>query len=364
MSSTKGTAAKRHHYVPVFLLQRFTNANGQLSRLDKTTGKPGRCNPEDAACVKGYYRYRDHEGDSQNDLEPVLAEIEGEAAAALKRLEEVDIQKGTEDRAIIAMFLALQRARTPYGQGVSLELHRTVMGSMLEVDLTNRPVEQLAHTLGEDGVPLTPDEAEHRRADLLARFASGNLRLEPQREAALQGMFYSMEGTAPVIADLGWTLLEAPPNAGFVISDTPITMWNPEPRFPFSGDGWCSGPKAETTLPLSPKLCLKVTSVGPDFETRHATRGEVNAINARTFGWAERWIYAPSQQALQDLRTFTKRRPDLVSLPRPGRAVLLEDADPDNARPPQPGWPAGLWVDGEQFVRYEIGTNEIPRRRR
>lgn len=363
---TKGdTHAKRHHYVPVFLLQRFANANGQLHQLDTRSGKPGRCNPADAACVKGYYRYRYDEGDWQNDLEPALAQIEDMAAAALRRLEDVDVPKGAEDRATIAVFLALQHARTPYGQGMSLELHRTVMTSMLEVDLTNQPTERLSEILGEDGVPLTHEEAERQRTDLLARLASGSIRLEAQREAALQAMVDSMQETAPIIEDLAWSLLEAPPETGFVISDTPVTMWNPGPRrFVWSGDAWCSGPKAETTLPLSPKLCLRVTPIGDDFETRQVTRGEVDAINARAFAWADRWIYAPSQQALQDLRRLTKRRPDLVTRPRPGRTVILEDADPRTARPPHPGWPGGLWVRGQGFQRYKVSSEEIRRRRR
>lgn len=365
MSGTKAESQpKRHHYVPLFLLRRFANPDGQLFQMDKKSGKPGKCNPEDAACVKWYHRYRDDEGNWQNDLEPALAEIESLAANALARLEETDILPGTEDRATVAAFLALQHARTPYGQGISREMYRVAGKALLEVNLTNEPVESLAEILGEEGVPLAHDEAERQREILLAQLADGTIEIEPRREAGLQGMLHSMTGTGPVIEGLAWSLLRSPQGTGFAISDTPLTMWNPEPKFAWSGDGWHSGPMAQTTLPLRPDLCLKVTPSGSDFVAREATRQEVDAINARTFGWADRWIYAPSQQALQDLRQLTKRRGDLVTRPRPGRMVIVEDADPETERPPQRGWPSGLWVHGKEFVRYEIGTNEIPRRRR
>ena len=128
-------AARRHHYVPQFLLRRFCSESGPLHALDTGTGQPFRVGPRDAAVIKDYYRYELADGTVDNSIEGLLAEVEGQAAEILRKLKTPPHRLTPDERGDFAMFLSLQYTRTPFGQGVLLETTRVACQQLFDVGL-------------------------------------------------------------------------------------------------------------------------------------------------------------------------------------------------------------------------------------
>jgi hypothetical protein len=125
----------------------------------------------------------------------------------------------------------------------------------------------------------------------------------------------------------------------------------------------------QTTIALGRRHCLLCepgparvgrTSVGPEL---------VRDINLRTYGWAQRFIYATSQEVVTEVRRDARKRRPKVVRPRAPRPVILEDADPNDPdvgrENVKRGWPKGLWAkddDGQmRFVAYTVLEPDDPR---
>src|ERR671925_2277234 len=106
--------AKRHHFVPEFLLRRFSaqrNGRHRLCQLDVHTGKPVWVDPGTAASRRQLYSLPDREGGTHNLIEGYFSIVEGHAAAAIHRLCDT-ARLDLSDRSTIAFFIALLEGRT------------------------------------------------------------------------------------------------------------------------------------------------------------------------------------------------------------------------------------------------------------
>jgi Protein of unknown function (DUF4238) len=277
---------KRHHYVPRFLLRRFTDdpeheKKGRLVRLAKATGKPERASVLNEAVIGHYYTVmrEDAHGNLVPDLsvERDLAAREAVAAKHVRRLLEPGARLTDEERRQFAEFIHLSRQRTPlvrawlrYAHEVMSEQWRDVYGT--------EPT----------GLAETPHERE------------------------LQGMFMALDQAAGYLTSaFTWTLLRAPAGASFVIGDTPIALVDVTIH-PELGLGYGTSPATETTFPLDPFLCLHLQldsgGAGPWVE-REATRAEVEDVNLRSYAWAQHSIYGSSQAAVTAVRALAKANP-------------------------------------------------------
>jgi hypothetical protein len=85
-------------------------------------------------------------------------------------------------------------------------------------------------------------------------------------------------------------------------------------------------------------------------------------INLRTYGWASRYIYGPSEEVLEELHERALADPEAVPAPAKKRLVMLEDlqtADPEVAnRNAARGWDRYITIredDGShRLVSYEV----------
>lgn len=158
--------------------------------------------------MKHYYRVRDDAGELHNDVERGLAKIEDEAAQAIRRMEAGFSGTDDDDRITIAGFLVLQHLRGPYGQGILAAMAEEVGLKMMLTQLENDSADNLAEILGEPGEPLSVEAAEQARQRLLRDFRGGRLRIKATREHSIAAMLQQVPEVAPVVASLGWSLLE------------------------------------------------------------------------------------------------------------------------------------------------------------
>lgn len=123
--TTAMTAAKIQHYVPKFLLRNFgIGKKDQLWVFDKATGRTFTANAKNVASESRFYDFV--LGGNDHSLEHGLSNIESRAKPVIERLlrEDSVLAITSEDRALLAGFLAVQFVRTRAFRAQWEDLHR------------------------------------------------------------------------------------------------------------------------------------------------------------------------------------------------------------------------------------------------
>ena len=170
------TDAKRHHFIPQFLLRRFlAPGRDRLHQLDVESGRPQAIAPAGAASRRHFYSVVDDEGSRHNKIESFLSIVEGYAADALNRLlaDPQALQPG--DRATLAYFFRLIGVRTPHAAARAAAVSNaiaTVMsaGRVIHPDVFARDYRE---AIGEG----TDEEIEAMRLEMLAALREGRMEL-------------------------------------------------------------------------------------------------------------------------------------------------------------------------------------------
>jgi hypothetical protein len=315
------------------------------------SGKTTLVSPRDATVVKHFYSL-DVDGARHPLLEDALAKVENAAAPVIRELCDVG-EDGLAtrpelllyERSKLALFIGTSRIRTPIWR----EQTRSVFNQFADFHAEDR----------ESGdSPFRPTEN-----DLIAQV----------------GVVGSYSGW--VLCMLDWTFAR-PESGAFIVGDTPVSVFDPTPKYPGSGAGVMSSPNSQLFAPLDPKLGLVVRPnpermeelydaaeklgkprVTDDVAARvvgelegtvaeaMVTERVINDLNLRTYANAQRYVYG-SQRAVTDTRRRAKARPSRVGTyaPAPSRLHILED------HPDEPGH--------MRAVRVFEGPTSLPSRRR
>lgn len=97
-----------------------------------------------------------------------------------------------------------------------------------------------------------------------------------------------------LIYGMKWTILRG--EGAFVTSDRGLAIHDPEPQYPWSSQALLCSPQAETTIPLSADMCLLLTLGDQQLEVREIEPAEAQAINLRTYGWANEYVFAEARK--------------------------------------------------------------------
>lgn len=354
--------AKRHHFIPQFLLRQFVAPERErLYQIDIASGKPQAVAPAAAASRRHFYAVTDEDGTRHNKLESYLSIVEGYAADALVRFLDHPSGLAASDRATLAYFFGLIGLRTPRAtEGIAAGSDAIAM-AMFGSHLVHPDVfaRHYRDVVGEG----TEEEIEQLRHEMLAAIEEGRVKLEDPRANALGlGLTISAD-LALTIYPADWTLLRT--QTAFVTSDTGLSMHDPTPPLPWTGNAWFSSPQAETAIPLSSSACLLIT-LGNEARIREldATDDETDRLNLRAYGWASDYAYGESQEVVVELRRLAKRRPTEVPSPRPVHNTILVDADPDDPsladEHRRRGWPPYLQHDGVPHDYIVVGLDGTP----
>jgi hypothetical protein len=201
----------------------------------------------------------------------------------------------------------------------------------------------------EDEADFTDEAIEDHRRWMIEAHRDGRITMTGKREQALELMLRTADDIASQVYAMTWVVVYAD-EGEFITSDHPLSMFDPTPRFPWSGTAWASSPNAETVFPLSPRACLLVTPGLPRTGREHVGRDRTDELNLRTYGFAYRHIFGRTQEAVAGVRRRARKAPQRVARPRPNYQVVLEKADPDDpnagAENAARGWPRFLVAPG------------------
>jgi hypothetical protein len=349
-------AAKRHHYVPQFVLRGFadpTDGGRRIFQMPTRSRKaPRRVGVRDAALRQWLYRVVTPEGGTSNRHEGYLALVEEHAAPAIARLiaDPSSLQPG--DRATIAFFVAFQTIRTPAAaEQITALANAALQNAVSELSSDRKAFAE--HHNQHFGPGASDQEIEEFRLDFIDQVRTGKVRVSGRGGADFATGLEHAASLIPQIIAFDWALLRAV-DGGFVASDRGYAIDDPAPPFPWAAQGLLSSSASETLVPLNDTraLLLRPGSATCRLEVHDVGAAELERLNLRTLGWADEYVFAKRQTTLDSLRTTARRRPGDVIRPRPFCEVVLIELDPDdsslaveNARR---GWPPYLrGQDGE-----------------
>lgn len=340
------TTAKRHHFVPKLLLKRFSRRKGRIWQLERQTNQLLDVGIEKAASRRRLYEFlHNDEGVKTSRMEAWLALIESHASKALRRIEHPGPIVGLADwdRATIAFFLAILSIRTPAAlrnaEQVGVETMQIQFGSEWS------DAESFAKQQAERSPGMDAEEIEELRLKALRELETGGIGYEDPTGAAMRTLVSASGAVAQKIFDSRWAVLRAR-NGEFVTSDVALAMHDPEPKFPWSAQAWQSSEAVQVTIPLSSEVCLLITPGPADLQRLDVDRDEVNEVNLRTLGWADRFLFGGSSDLLQELLGLAACHPELVIEPKPRRSICLVELEEGDeslaAEHRRRGWPTYL----------------------
>jgi hypothetical protein len=360
-SRLEGAEAKRHHFVSQFLLRGFAQKQDDKAFLFQMEAgsrrAPMRVDVRTAASRHRYYSVPDENGELSNRNEGYLALIETHAAPALRHLLDDPASLTMGERATIAFFIALQTMRTPAAEQQTTTVANAAFQNWASEFYSDRAAYAKRHR-EQFGAAATDQEVEAFRRESLAQIRDGRLKLSGRSVAIATGLAHAVNNV-PSLIEFHWTLLRGP-QGGFVTSDRGYSIHDPAPRFPWSFQALLSSELTETAVPISDRACLvmRPTPMGCQLDARDATRQEVETINLRTLGWADRYVFGRTQQTLVDVRLASRQRPEQVIRPRPFVQVVALEPDPDDRSLVEAnlrrGWPGQLINDEGQLRDYVV----------
>ncbi len=296
------TDAKKHHFVPQFLLKKFSFGKKNRERIwvfKKASGKSFAASVSDVGHENHFYNARNLDG-ARLELEPLTMKVDGFCADILHQIVETRaIPVAQESIEKLAIFIAAQMLRVPSSRNQMEEFRKAVIGKW-GPDIR----------AGEDSRPVSDYSAEDSKFSSLL---------------ALRDI--------PVFADILrrkiWFLLEAPLGHNFIISDGSVVLHN-HLDYGSRGSLGIAQKGIEVFMPLSPKLAVQLTcpeianemlktEAGRVFQY-YQNRGlpvplhaaNVEFINSLQVIQSERFLYAADGGEFELAREMMRDHPELA----------------------------------------------------
>lgn len=299
------------HYLPQVYLAGFGTQSGEVWRYDRVNGGLKPLGTPVIGAETDLYslitgQELSHEIETQwfNPLDGCFGPI-------LRKLENCE-EPSPAELSDLANFVAYLRVRTP-------AIIRETETRFRQFDALLGP-DRDSVTYHADPPDHDPDTyvMSEERCDRVSPRRAGKAR----RNEVLKSLVDVGMHLAHTLLDLEWTVLIAPHGRSFVIGDNPFAIVPPESHdVNVEGIGPMT-PGAAVFVPLSSRICLRVTNIGnPPAGSRQVDGSEVRAINSCQVLNSERYLFGPSDVLLKRLVA------DLVSVPGLNLAeVVLREA--------------------------------------
>lgn len=275
--------ARKHHYVPEFLLAAFTpngTKDDYLCVLDQTQLKRWRVKPAEVAFQKDFYRVQGP-GFEPDAVEKSFAVFESAAATVIKQILETEQLPIGEDFNVLITFVAFSAMRVPrvrkvFSDPVKHMLKKTLLMSLSTPERWRDAVERMKR----DGVDLGKNTSYEKMKEFAE---SDRYTIEIDNAWHLKTLVDAVKNVYPLLRNRHWRLLITADvrEGSFISSDDPVGLvWTSEDVPTFYGPGF-GMPDTEVTLALSKRLAIAGSFEGTSGIVM-AHRGSIAAINSRT----------------------------------------------------------------------------------
>ncbi len=302
MAQTK----KKHHYIPQFYIEGFTNNKGEVFVLEHATGKinkqskygtfhkykfysvdftkhPKR-DPESAQKIKKSLGI-DHIDISNvkeypDMIEDLLSDVENISAPIIKKLIKGE-QISTREKMNLSTFIALMYTRTPAFHSFVSELEKQVMEKDIKKIFSQKEkVKDTYNKMLEEGYEDKIDLKE------LFKFVEDKkYKIGIPKELTIQYMLIGTSVIDRLLYKKTWFIMEAPTSTSFITSDNPVFMNHPIVYEKGAFSVGVETPNVEVFFPLSKELLLvmKDTKDGITIKYKKFDRARVRNLNKLTF---------------------------------------------------------------------------------
>lgn len=310
--------AKRHHYVPEFLIRRFSPnpqaKQPQVYSLNLKTGAVVREAIINCAVIGHYNTLSRETGMPSGFPEALFSYVEGLAAPVVEKLVCGDVLS-VEERSNFSLFIAFQQQRTPRQREWQRFMYGQAIKFWLLKQIYERPEDSrksLQKDLGREPTEIEIDEFRHKMAEDL-----NEERIVPgiTTDQEILGMFTAGRDLPPLIYEMDWILLRAPQGQNFILSDDPLVCL--DPANPDGPRGWRSSPTVEVTFPLDPQLCLLLRQPPRTQREVIISPEQILDINLRTYAGAKNTIFGLTEHILENTHTAAQTNSIRVDLYRP-----------------------------------------------
>ena len=291
----EGTA-RRHHYVPAFLLQGFTPSGRRDDFLwvhDQEQAKAWRSKPDQVGFERDYYRVELAEVDP-NAVEVALAQIEGRVSPIIQKTTSSHALPSEEALQALVEFVTLLALRTPSMRNLYESNMEYLERERLKFVLSRREFfDQFVEEQRREGKEVPPEITYEKLREFAADDDSYEVIIH--RTQSVQMLLKVWPQLVPVFLARQWSLLfTRPDDACLICSDMPVAITPTSPDFKprFLGFGLR---ETELTVPLSRSTVL-VGSYDTPATAAEVGLDLVREINRRTLSFAERFLYSSERE--------------------------------------------------------------------
>ncbi len=242
--------AKRHHYVPKFLIDQFIDPeDGQIWTYDIEEKRSFKTSPINCSVMKHYYSFENEDGTKDDRIEKWLADIEGRAASIILKIKKGSFNLTVDELEILIYFVCLLEFRNPsFRNSVHKFKEYTwrIITSMLASD------KNLLKTYLKKYEKETGDGDIGKLQELIADESSYKIEAHPN--SSLELIIDMNNSIYNLIRQMNWLFVIAPRNASFILSDHPFSIVNPDIQA--GRQIGLAMKETEIQVPLTPAICL------------------------------------------------------------------------------------------------------------
>ena len=268
--------AKRHHYVPITYLSRFTDSLGRIFAYPKDTpATTFHVKPREIAFERYYYSQPLPEGGQDNNkLERLFSEMESHWPSLVDDLAaKHDVHSRME---ALFQFIGLLRVRVPASR------------DPMELQLAHFARREMMRMLADGDLPALPDG-----------LTSGDIELSVDPHQSIHAMVSSLRGFAQLLNFITLEVVHNTSTVAFISSDNPVVVFDPDMpeanMLPYTvrpPEG-----RIELLLPITPRLLLRGRSKPPlvGEHLRHVEMSagfDVRRVNRYVARFGYRFVFA------------------------------------------------------------------------
>jgi hypothetical protein len=306
----------KHHYVPVFYLNYFTDSNGLVHVYDKDQKILFASRPENTAYEKHYYRITDDTGEASPDLvEDLIGRIETYAGQAIKKILAKDPLDEKEKSNLFA-FMACMFTRGPnYRQNVENAFAEFIKYKSKLAASNESFFNSEIHEMLKKEFPRENISSEQIRQNIL----SGQYQIKSNPLISLLTGLESVNKFGEIFFNMKWSFLLSTQDWKFLSCDNPVSVFDSthDTKSGF-GIGFMNK-NVEITFPISKDMCaIGGWKFKDDSIYVQAKNPQIKAINYRTISSAQRIVYSheKNDRLLKAVIKYRGSGPKLVIIQR------------------------------------------------
>jgi hypothetical protein len=292
--------SRRHHYLPRMYLRGFADEAEQVWVFDRKDNKFLHQGVVNTAVKKDFYTIISPDGQKTDAVEQMLANtVEAPMKHIIERLDRKNLTWEGEDRAVLALFVALLRTRNPAfdrdQNEFTEEFHRWwAKAKHPSVEATEESLRGYEQETGEDMSDVSAQE-------IFDMIRDDQYEINNPRQNNIKMMMSLALEIAQAVFSLKWEILAAPKGCSFITCDNPFTVV-PPPNFDGSVQGYgILRPGASTIVPLSSKTAICFFGEGQRVRGAVVYKEFLRNTNVIVAANSERFVIARDEPLLRSV---------------------------------------------------------------